>query len=223
MYWSAAEFILLATSALFLTINVVALSRNVEVPRLPRFSFALAAVVCAGAAVALATIEVVYYPKLLWLLPIIPTVILGTVLRDIPRRYSLADAVRTKHESPGGPDRMAGGGTPRAASSPAIFQAGIEPELLIAVAPETPSIGGEWLKERLSDDATARARAHNPYTHPAGLAELAYGYPSLRAVVAANPGTPSQVLEWLATTGDSVVAAAIAARGSSSSLGRRVR
>jgi len=223
MYWSTVEFILLVTAALFLTINIVALSQHVGVPRLLQFSFTLAGIVCAGAAGALATIEVVLYPKPLWLLPIIPAVILGTVLRDALQRKSDADADEPVRESAGDSERMLWGEMPHPASSPAIFQRETKPELPVLVAPEPPSIGGEWLKERLNDDATARARAHNPYTDPAGLAELAYGYPSLRAVVAANPATPAQVLEWLATTGDTVVAAAIAARGSSAVLGRRVR
>lgn len=59
------------------------------------------------------------------------------------------------------------------------------------------------------------ARAGDPATPAAELADLAYSHPDARAAVAANPSTPASVLGWLAATGDDDVIAAIAQRTSS--------
>lgn len=55
-------------------------------------------------------------------------------------------------------------------------------------------------------------RASNPAASGTELADLAYAYPELRAVIAANPATPANVLGWLAATGGDGIADAIAAR-----------
>lgn len=57
-----------------------------------------------------------------------------------------------------------------------------------------------------------RGRAESPRTSAQELTQIACRHPHLRDVVAANPSTPANVLEWLASLGDSRVRDSIAAR-----------
>ncbi|MFV0634608.1 hypothetical protein [Demequina sp.] len=70
-------------------------------------------------------------------------------------------------------------------------------------------------REPPTDTAATRAlaaRAVNPLATGDELARLAWRHESLRPLIAANPSTPSSVLEWLSSLGDASVSAAIAAR-----------
>jgi hypothetical protein len=57
-----------------------------------------------------------------------------------------------------------------------------------------------------------RERAASPSATPQELAHLAYTHPELRPTIAANPTTPANLLEWLASSGDPAITAAIRAR-----------
>ncbi|MDN4472270.1 hypothetical protein [Demequina zhanjiangensis] len=59
---------------------------------------------------------------------------------------------------------------------------------------------------------TGETLAADPGATAEQLAEIAYAQPTLRPVVAANPATPSNLLEWLASLGDPAVQRAIGAR-----------
>lgn len=61
-------------------------------------------------------------------------------------------------------------------------------------------------------DPALRCLASNPRTSPAELARIAYAHPEVREVIARNPATPANLLEWLAAVGDEAVVEAIAAR-----------
>ncbi len=70
-----------------------------------------------------------------------------------------------------------------------------------------------------SEEAEAAAsarlrRAADPHTSGSELADLAYGHPDVRLIVASNPATPANVLGWLATSGGEGIAEAIATRNS---------
>ncbi|MDO4259724.1 MAG: hypothetical protein Q4C87_12885 [Actinomycetaceae bacterium] len=56
------------------------------------------------------------------------------------------------------------------------------------------------------------ATAANPATEAATLREIAYHYPQLRPLVAANPSAYAGLVDWLAELGDPAVNAAIATR-----------
>ena len=54
--------------------------------------------------------------------------------------------------------------------------------------------------------------ASNPATPVTTLADLAYGEPCVRTLVATNPSTPANVLEWLAGLGEPAITAALGSR-----------
>lgn len=54
--------------------------------------------------------------------------------------------------------------------------------------------------------------ASNPATPATTLADLAYGEPCVRTLVALNPSTPANVLEWLANLGEPPITAALGSR-----------
>lgn len=57
--------------------------------------------------------------------------------------------------------------------------------------------------------------AHDPHADPSALARVAFAHPEARAVVAANPATPANLLEWLAAVGDPAVVDTISQRSRS--------
>lgn len=57
--------------------------------------------------------------------------------------------------------------------------------------------------------------AADPNAPGQALADIAQNHPELRPVIAANPGTYPELLQWLGSLGDQQVNAALAARGSS--------
>lgn len=57
-----------------------------------------------------------------------------------------------------------------------------------------------------------RLLAESPYATATELAGLAYARPELRTTIAANPVTPSSLLQWLVDQGEPAVIAAVAAR-----------
>lgn len=67
--------------------------------------------------------------------------------------------------------------------------------------------------------------ASNPATPVTTLADLAYGEPCVRTLVATNPSTPANVLEWLAGLDEPAITTALGSRdgreGASHSPGKR--
>lgn len=190
MRWSGEQYVLLLTAVLFAVVPLLGSRPSFRLARMSAVVFGGAAVVTATSAFLLATVEHPSLPALLWWLPAIPVVVIVIMVRDAAsRRRSQAPHV-----------------------SQPVTAGSVSPPLRVQVPmPSTAPLASH----HPADDATARARAHNPYTDAADLADLAYGYPALRAAVARNPAAPAAVLEWLAEIGDPVVTAAITARGSS--------
>ena len=189
MYWSAEEILLAVTGALFFVIVASSFFARVQVAPTSRLTFAIGAVVFVGAAVILARIEEVRYPGLLWLLPLVPMIVIGVLLRDAiagPKGRATRAVGRVA------PDRDAD--APRRA---AFFP---PTEDLLTVGE-----GGDGRVRELASDPEATAQE---------LADIAFTRPHLRAAVARNPATPANVLEWLASQGDPVVQAAIVSRSS---------
>jgi hypothetical protein len=206
MYWTAGEFVLLGTAALFGVVLLLGLLPAVRLWLVSRVVFAVAGVLCAGAALILASFDHVNYPALMWTVPLIPVTVIVVMVRDAARTTGvLVDEPALVAVATAEPEPEAQ--TPTQAT---VAQADVVVHRIRRPVPFT-----ERRRTNLAEDAVARARAHNPYTDPTDLAELAYGYPMLRAVIAANPATPATVLDWLAETGDPVVIAAISARGTS--------
>ncbi|WP_062205545.1 hypothetical protein [Demequina salsinemoris] len=173
MHWSAEEFVLGITGVLFA--GIVASSRlpRVELTLTSRRAFAIGAVVFVGAAAALATIEEASYPPLLWVLPLVPLMVIGVLIRDAlavgaaERRDRdpamsaqgdssapiVDDAVdETLHEG----HALAADPTARAEDLAEIAYA--EPTLrpVVAANPATPASLLEWLSS-LGDPAVQRA------------------------------------------------------------------
>lgn len=202
MRWTVAEFLLLGTAALFATALVMAVRLRMSPTRPSLWILGVATVVCAATAVGLAAVDNVRIPGVLWALPVIPVAVIGVLARDVRRRDRLPVAIEVP--APKAATATLGEASGDVLGDTVVARVGM---------PQGASSAGN-----LADDAVARARAHNPHTEPTELADLAYGYPGLRAAVAANPATPATVLEWLAGSRDPVVTAAIAARGSSASM-----
>lgn len=210
MHWTVEEWVLLATGGLFAVVLVLCRATHARLSRASYVVFSLAGVVCVTAALALSTIETVWFPPVLLSLPIVPLVVIAVLIYEAVSRGQATP----QH------------GDPVAHLEPEPQQAAEHAGDRVFIArPAVPQRTRGYLDsdigvdDRPANDAAARARAHNPHTAATELAALAYGYPALRAAVAANPATPATVLEWLAKSGDPVVTAAISARGSS--LARR--
>ncbi|WP_061963114.1 hypothetical protein [Demequina aurantiaca] len=206
MHWSAEEYVLMGTGALFVVVLLLGRAPTVSLSRFSYAVFSAAAAICAVAAVLLATVDDVWYPRVLWLLPVIPAIEIAILLRDALHRQDNAVHVTELVEFE-------------------VGEPGVDHPVISIPRPEAKPFPRSEIRRppHPADDAAARARAHNPHTDATVLADLAYGYPSLRAAVAGNPATPAAVLDWLAKSGDPVVTAAIAARGSSLSMrGRHV-
>ncbi len=196
----------MGTGALFIVVLLLGRSPTVSLSRMSYVMFSAAAAVCVTAGVLLATVDDAWYPPVLWLLPVIPAVEIVILVRDaLSREEDAAEAAELVAIEVGEPR----------VDHPVTSI----PRRVAKILPQSAGRG----TQHPADDAAARARAHNPHTDATVLADLAYGYPGLRAAVAGNPATPATVLDWLAESGDPVVTAAIAARGSSLSMrGRHV-
>ncbi|WP_430868137.1 hypothetical protein [Demequina aurantiaca] len=203
MYWTTGEIALLATGILFAVVVLLGRTTRARLSPASYALFASAAVICLVAAALLVNVEYVEYPPLVWLLPVVPAAVIALVLRDAFREEAPAASEPPVEDAT--PVVTPVIERPRAASLP-----GIPPGPSIVMRPTRHPVY-EWSV----DEAAARAHAHNPHTSATELADLAYEYPALRAAVAANPATPSAVLDWLATSGDPVLIAAISSRGSS--------
>src|SRR5690606_26058978 len=80
MHWSAEEVVLVVTGALLIVIVGASFLPKVTLSSMSRVTFAIGAAVFIGAAVALARLEEVRYPPLLWLLPLVPIIIIGVLV-----------------------------------------------------------------------------------------------------------------------------------------------
>jgi hypothetical protein len=187
MYWSAEEFVLAVTGALFLMIVVASFLPRFELSLGSRVSFAIGGTVFVSAAFALAQLEFVRYPPLVWLLPLVPIIIIGVLVRD---------AIAWQ---PGATP------APREIPMPQHYTEAPRRAAFFPPADQSPAAGE-------GGDGRVRARAVDPGATAQELAEIAFTKPQLRAAVATNPATPANVLDWLASQGDPVVHAAIAAR-----------
>ncbi|WP_084075392.1 hypothetical protein [Demequina sp. NBRC 110052] len=181
MHWSAEEIVLVVTGVLFAGIVASSYLPQVELTLTSRLAFAIGAVVFIGAAVTLAGVESASYPPLLWILPLVPLMVIGVLIRD-----------------------AVVGGTAAAPQSSTAMGAQGEHEMrvteLLGPAPGDSGVG------------IGRALAADPHASPEQLAELAYAQPVLRPLVASNPATPANLLEWLASLGDPDVQRAIGTR-----------
>lgn len=199
MYWTAWGLTLLATGVLFAVPLLLGRLSRVRLSLMSRLMFTAAALVCVTTAGYLSTIDHARYPSVLLLLPVVPIAVSAAIGRDALRRED--SRAQTVNASPELPLRFEPG---HAFSAPLL-----PPEPVSAR--RDPDIS---TRNHPTGDAAARARAHNPHTSASELADLACSYPELRVAVAANPATSPEVLKWLARSGDPVIVALIAARGS---------
>lgn len=86
MHWSAEEFVLVITAFLFLGLVASSLLPGVELTSTTRATFAIGAAAFVGTAALLARIGDARYPPFLWVLPAIPVIILGFLLRGAINR-----------------------------------------------------------------------------------------------------------------------------------------
>lgn len=231
MNWTVEAYVLLSAAVLFAGVPLIGLSASVRFPRMSEYVFMSAAILSVGAALWFAAAEPMRFPLPTWLLPIIPGTAMAIVVRDrLSSRqfYPVQSAFETEVLEP---SPMAVMGATDEFGEPEFGRQYLRARYVgaryvsaAALPPAPHELGTAQLSpHRPADDATARARAYNPYTDPSELADLAYSYPMLRAAIAGNPATPATVLDWLAESGDSAVMAAIAARGSSAPMRGRIQ
>lgn len=92
MHWSTNEYLVLVTGALFLAIVVASASPSVSLTRASYVMFGLGATVFTGASFALAWVSTVRYPPVMWVLPVVPVVVIGVLVRDaVATRRALTD------------------------------------------------------------------------------------------------------------------------------------
>lgn len=188
MHWSGEEYVLAVTGVLFLAIVVASISRRFSMSAGSRASFLAGAVVFTGSAVLLSTIEAVRYPPPVWVLPLVPAVIIGVLVRD---------AIAWQPAATAAPERSARGADADVPSRAAFFPP--------AEVPHPDGEGGR---------GEVRRAALDPDAPPQMLADIAFTHPQLRADVATNPATPANILEWLASQDDPAIVAALAKRPS---------
>lgn len=187
MYWSAEEYVLASMGALFLVIVSTSFLPRFELSHLSRWLFTVGAIAFLAVAWLSAGLEVIRYPRLVWLLPLIPLTIIGVLVRD-------AIAWRP-------------GAVP---AQPGVSSSGVDADASRRAAFFPPT--DQYVPVGEGGDGRVRALAADPQASPQELADIAFTKPQLRPTVASNPATPSNVLEWLASQGDPVVHAAIKAR-----------
>lgn len=90
MHWAMDEYAVLTTGVLFAAILVAGASPSVPLNRASRVVFGLGAVVFIGASFALAWVATVQYPPVMWVLPVVPLLVIGVLVRDaiVARRSS---------------------------------------------------------------------------------------------------------------------------------------
>ncbi len=187
MSWSAEELVLVGMGALFLLIVATSFAPRIELSNLSRVLFAVWAIAFFAVAWFSAGLEVVRYPPFVWILPMVPLTIIGVLVRDAIAWHPGAVPAQPGAPAPG-------------VDADALRRAAFFPPIDDAV---TVGEGG---------DGRVRALAADPEASAQELADIAFTKPQLRATVASNPATPSNVLDWLASQGDPVVHAAIKAR-----------
>ena len=187
MDWSVEALSVLAAGVLFLGIVVGGLTPHVSLNTTSFVAFGAAGVVFIGTAFALARVQAVNYPPVMWVLPILPLLVIGVLYKD-------AVSARRAAEQP--------------ERATAIARPTHEPSL---AATDTAPAG---LTEPLrGGEGTARDLASSPYATANELAHIAINNPELRPQLARNPMTPRSVLKFLAQQGDPEVHAALQARG----------
>lgn len=187
MNWSAGEIFLAVTGALFVVVVASSFLPRFELTRTSQWTASAVALGCVGLAITLAGIEGVRYPLALWLLPLVPLAVIGVLVRDAIASHARAVPARPSERS-------------LAHDADAPRRAAFFPPTIESL---TVGEGG---------DGRVRALASDPEATAQELADIAFSSPQLRGLVAMNPATPANVLEWLASQGDSEVHAAIAAR-----------
>lgn len=187
MRWSGEEYVVAITGVLFFAIVVVSFWRRFSMSAGSRMTFLAGAIVAVGSATVLSYVDDVRYPFVVWVLPAVPLIIIGVLVQEArawqPLRIA-PSAVTAHHADAGVPSRR-----------PAFFPP--------ADHPQSAEVGG---------GGEVRRKAADPQASAQELAEIAFAYPQARATVAANPATPVNVLEWLASQEDPAVLAAIGAR-----------
>ena len=192
MDWTAESLSILLTGVLFLGIVGAGLSPVVTLTPMSFGAFGAGGVVFVAAAFALARVQDVNYPPLMWALPILPLLIIGVLCKD---------AVAARRVSS------------QTAHATAIARPDVQRPL---AAPEkAPALAEEPLR---SGEGSARELAASAYVTPNQLAHMAINNPELRSVIARNPLTPDSVLEWLADRGSPDAIAAIQQRAAAKSL-----
>ena len=204
MDWSAEEFAVAITAFLFLGLVAFSFLPRVELTLRSRATFAIGVALFLGTAALLARIENVQYPPFVWVLPLIPLVIIGLLVRD---RRALARSPRRN------PARAAFD----SASTTAVGDVAAPSDAHdympdLAHVRRKSAFPGESDGSALHAARVLRERAANPSASAQELASMAYMNPSLRATIAGNPAAPASLLEWLAGLGDTSVRAAINAR-----------
>jgi len=187
MDWTVEALSVFVTGVLFMGIVVAGRTPLVSLSTMSNVAFGVAGVVFIVSAFALARVQAVNYPPLMWILPILPLLIIGVLCKDaVSARQATGQPVRVTAIARPNDER------PIAA-----------PETAPAKAHE-PARGGE---------GSAHITAASLSATPNELAHIAINNPDLRPVVAMNPLTPASVLDWLAQQGDPAVAEALRSRG----------
>ena len=188
MGWTVESLSVLFTGVLFVGIVLAGLTSLVALSIMSYVAFGAAAVVFTGAAFALARVEAGNYPPLMWILPVLPLLIIGVLVKDA------VAARRVSHQ----PERATAIARPDA-ERPLAASA----EAPVVLTTE-PARGGE---------GSARSRVSSPSVTPNELAHMAINNPELRPAIARNPLTPESVLQWLAQQGTREAIEALSARG----------
>ena len=189
MHWSAEEFVLVITSALFVVAVASSYLARVELTPAARATFAIGAVTFLGAAVLLARLEEVLFPWILWAMPAVPVVAFLVARGRAPQPTSApagvpAPVVRRASAFADDPERDAQASTarsvlraraqdPRASARElaqlACLHAHLRP--VIAANPATPAGVLEWLashRDPAIDVAISSRRASAARPSPVG-------------------------------------------------------
>ena len=176
MDWTVESLSILLAGVLFAGVVLAGLASIVALSIMSYVAFGAAAVVFIGAAFALARVQAITYPPLMWMLPILPLLVIGVLVKD-------AVAARPGFDQP--------------VHATAIARPDAErPLAASAEAPAVPTRGSAR-----GGEGSARSRAASPYASPNELAHLAINHPELHALIARNPLTPESVVQWLAQQG----------------------
>ena len=192
MDWTAESLSILLTGVLFMGIVCAGLSPLVTLTPMSFGVFGAAGVVFVVAAFALARVQEVNYPPLMWTLPILPLLIIGVLCKDAvaARRVSSQTVHATAIARP-------------------------DAERPLAAPEEAPAMAQEPFR---SGEGSAHALVTSAHVTPNQLAHMAINNPELRPLIARNPLTPPSVLEWLAEGGSPEAASAIEQRKSAKTL-----